>query len=188
METVGGPDAKKARWSPTSFANGANASAPPANRDAFSNYGYGPQAGLPANGFPAASPSSAFAQVPGANGNPLYSTPALSVNTAVATNGMSQQMSPNTAGPYTPQSQQPPSATPNSANPYSAFGGYNMLGMGLPAMGVLGGFPYNGQMAANFAQVCPRFLSVSPPSSVVAARLLLRPCARGSRGRLLIVF
>ena len=41
METVGGPDAKKARWSPTSFgaANGANGLAAnasaSANRDAF---------------------------------------------------------------------------------------------------------------------------------------------------------
>ncbi|KAI0695199.1 hypothetical protein C8T65DRAFT_710874 [Cerioporus squamosus] len=152
MEAVGGPDAKKARWSPTSFgpSNGnANASASGLNRgDAFANYGYGPQAGISQqqNGFNNNSPSAGF------NGNALYSTPTLSLNTAVATNGMSQQMSPNTAGPYTPQSQQPQSANPNSANPYNGFNGYNMLGMGLPTMGVLGGFAYNGQMAANFAQ------------------------------------
>ncbi|KAI0753188.1 hypothetical protein C8Q80DRAFT_1217425 [Daedaleopsis nitida] len=150
MESVGGPDAKKARWSPTSFAaNGANglaanASAAAANRDAFANYGYGPQASISQNGFNNSSPSNGF------NGNPLYSTPTLSLNTAVS-NGMPSQMSPNTAGPYTPQNQQPPSATPNSANPYN-FNGYNMLGMGLPQMGILGGFPYGGQMAANFAQ------------------------------------
>ncbi|OSC97318.1 hypothetical protein PYCCODRAFT_1377368 [Trametes coccinea BRFM310] len=151
MDTVGGPDAKKARWSPTSFgpnngANGlaANASAS-ANRDAFANYGYGPQAALSQNGFNNSPPSSGF------NGNPLYSTPSLSVNTAVAANGMPGQMSPNTAGPYTPQQQQPPSATPNSANPYNGFNGYSMLGMGLPQMNVLGQFAYNGQMA-NFAQ------------------------------------
>ncbi|KAJ3004984.1 hypothetical protein NUW54_g4546 [Trametes sanguinea] len=47
--------------------------------------------------------------------------------------------------------QQQPSATPNSANPYNGFNGYNMLGMGLPQMNVLGQFAYNGQMA-NFAQ------------------------------------
>ncbi|TFK92012.1 hypothetical protein K466DRAFT_481521 [Polyporus arcularius HHB13444] len=153
MEPVGGPDAKKARWSPTSFGPGngngnGNASASGLNRgDAFANYGYGPQAGLAQqNGFNNNSPSAGF------NGNALYSTPTLSLNTAVAANGMSQQMSPNTAGPYTPQSQQPQSANPNSANPYNGFNGYNMLGMGLPAMGVLGGFAYNGQMAANFAQ------------------------------------
>ena len=58
-----------------------------------------------------------------------------------------QQLSP---AMYTPQSHQPHSATPGSANPYSGFGGgYSVLGMGLPAVG----FPYNGQMAANFAQV-----------------------------------
>ncbi len=152
MDTVGGPDAKKARWSPTSF-NGTNglapnpsASAGPA-RDAFANYGYGPQAGLQ-NGFNGSPPASAFAAANAA----LYSTPSLSVNTAVAGGGMGQQMSPNTAGPYTPQSQQPQSANPNSANPYN-FAGYNMLGMGLPAMGILGGFPYGGQMAATFATV-----------------------------------
>ncbi|CDO74699.1 hypothetical protein BN946_scf184847.g7 [Trametes cinnabarina] len=152
MDTVGGPDAKKARWSPTSFGhnngmNGlaANASASAVNRDAFANYGYGPQANLSQNAFNNPSPSTGF------NGNPLYSTPSLSVNTTVATNGMPSQMSPNTAGPYTPQQQQPPSATPNSANPYNGFNGYNMLGMGLPQMNMLGQFAYNGQMA-NFAQ------------------------------------
>lgn len=164
METVGGPDAKKARWSPTSFgaaaaANGANglaanASAASGNRnDAFANYGYGPQAGIAQNGGYNNSPSSAAAF----NGNPLYSTPTLTLNTAVASNGMPSQMSPNTAGPYTPQNQQPQSANPNSANPYN-FNGYNMLGMGLPTMGVLGGFGYNGQMAANFAQVSSPYL------------------------------
>ncbi|KAI0359526.1 hypothetical protein OH77DRAFT_1434665 [Trametes cingulata] len=174
MDTVGGPDAKKARWSPTSFgpnngANGLPANPSAANRDAFANYGYGPQAALAQhNGhFNSSPPSSQFANMNagmGAAGNgALYSTPTLSVNTAVAANGgMPGQMSPNTAGPYTPQQTQPgqqqgqqgqpqSAVTPNSANPYGGFGGYNMLGMGLPQMGVLGGFAYNGQMA-NFAQ------------------------------------
>ncbi|KAM5537987.1 hypothetical protein V8D89_008463 [Ganoderma adspersum] len=170
MDTVGGPDAKKARWSPTSFngANGlaanASASAGP-TRDAFANYGYGPQAAAAQNGFNGSPPSN-FAAANAA----LYSTPALSVNTAVAGGGMGQQMSPNTQGPYTPQNQQPPSANPNSANPYAGFGGYNVLGMGLPAMGVLGGFPYGGQMAATFAtqtlnqQRLPS-LTIPPPSA-----------------------
>ena len=188
MEAVGGPDAKKARWSPTSFANGlaapnaaSAAASAQGSRDAFANYGYGPQGGLSAaNGF-AGSPSAGFAAAAAAaQGNALYSTPTLSVNTAVATNGMGQQMSPNTAGPYTPQSQQPPSATPNSANPYGGFNGYSMLGMGLPAMNVLGGFAYNGQMAANFAQVCvvsplfccfvsSRFRPLPPSAAVMGA-------------------
>lgn len=63
---------------------------------------------------------------------------------------MTSQMSPNTAGPFTPQVQQ----TPASANGnYAGFGGYNMLGMGLPAMGVLNGFPYNAAQLGNFNQV-----------------------------------
>ncbi|EJF60752.1 hypothetical protein BD309DRAFT_871435 [Dichomitus squalens] len=153
METVGGPDAKKARWSPTSFGPNGTASAA-SNRDAFANYGYGPQASIAQaqNGFNGSPPNSTGFPSGAGGGNALYSTPSLTLNTAVATNGMGQQMSPNTAGPYTPQNQQPPSATPNSANPYNAFNGYSMLGMGLPAMGMLGGFPYNGQMAASFAQ------------------------------------
>ena len=160
MDAVGGPDAKKARWSPTSFGPNGAAAASASNRDAFANYGYGPQASIAQaqNGFNGSPPNSTgFAAGGAAGGNALYSTPSLSVNTAVATNGMGQQLSPNTAGPYTPQNQQPPSATPNSANPYNGFNGYNMLGMGLPTMGVLGGFPYGGQMAASFAQVCFAF-------------------------------
>ena len=171
MEAVGGPDAKKARWSPTSFnGNGLPApnpaSAAGARADAFANYGYGPQAGMSANGFSNSPPSSGFPAAAGNAAGALYSTPTLSVNTAVATNGMGQQMSPNTA--YTPQNQQPPSATPNSANPYN-FNGYNMLGMGLPGMNVLGGFPYNGQMAATFTQVCVFTLSISAYAKIFIA-------------------
>ena len=149
MDSVGGPDAKKARWSPTSFvgANGANGlpnSGSNAVRDAFANYGYGPQASVSQAGFNS-SPPSGFASA----ANPLYSTPSLSINTQANANGMPSQMSPNTAGPFTPQSQQSASA---NGNGYSNFGGYNMLGMGLPAMGMLNGFPYGGQMG-NFNQV-----------------------------------
>ncbi|EMD32952.1 hypothetical protein CERSUDRAFT_87652 [Gelatoporia subvermispora B] len=161
MDTVGGPDAKKARWSPTSFgaSNGTNGLSPASTgitaRDAFANYGYGPQAniaqaGMAQGGFNNSPPSGGFA------GNPLYSTPSLSINTATAANGMAPQMSPNTAGPFTPQQQQPSPA--NGTSPYG-FGGYNMLGMGLPGMGMgmgmLGGFPYNAHMvnlAQNFGQ------------------------------------
>jgi len=141
MDAVGGPDAKKARWSPTSFgSNGTNGLS--GNRDAFANYGYGPNAnmqsgynGSPTNGF---------------NGNALYSTPQLSINTSTSANGMPSQMSPNTAGPFTPSQQQPSANGQNS--PYPGFGGYNMLGMGLPAMNMLNGFQYGNPMA-NFAQL-----------------------------------
>ncbi|KAF9812588.1 hypothetical protein IEO21_06110 [Rhodonia placenta] len=145
MDASGGPDAKKARWSPTSFgaSNGVNGLAGN-NRDAFANYGYGPNANMNQNGFNNSPPSNGF------GGNALYSTPQLSINTAAAANGVQSQMSPNTAGPFTP-SQQQPSANGNGNGHYNAFNGYNMLGMGLPNMGILGGFPYNAHMA-NFAQ------------------------------------
>jgi len=147
MDAVGGPDAKKARWSPTSFgtSNGQGGMSSSNNRDAFANYGYGPNANIAQSGFNNSSPSGGF------GGNPLYSTPQLSINTAAGGNGVPSQMSPNTAGPFTPQQQQPPSANGANGNgPYGGFNGYNML-MGLPAMGMLGGFPYNTQMM-NFAQ------------------------------------
>ena len=148
MDSVGGPDAKKARWSPTSLVssngmNGLNNGA--AARDAFANYGYGPQASIAQSGYNNPSPSNAFAA------SHLYSTPSLSINTATNVATMSSQMSPNTAGPYTPQSTQPP-ASANGAVGYAGFGGYNMLGMGIPGMNVLNGFPYNGQVG-NFNQV-----------------------------------
>ncbi|PSR72692.1 hypothetical protein PHLCEN_2v11387 [Hermanssonia centrifuga] len=155
MDSVGGPDAKKARWSPTSFvsSNGMNGLSNGNARDAFANYGYGPQANLAQAGFSSSPPSNGFA-------NPLYSTPSLSINTAGGHNGMSAQMSPNTAGPFTPQTQQ----TPASANgAYGGFGGYNMLSMGIPGMNVLNGFQYANQMA-NFAQdMSQRQLSLTIP-------------------------
>jgi hypothetical protein len=151
MEPVGGPDAKKARWSPNAnFSNQTNGNAAANARDAFANYGYGPQASINqpfnANG----NSGGAFA------GSPLYSTPSLTINTQ--NNGaMGSQLSPNTAAAaFAVQQQQQQQSTqqpsPNG-NGYAGFGGYNMLGMGLPGMNMLGSFPYNGQMAANFNQV-----------------------------------
>ena len=149
MDSVGGPDAKKARWSPTSFgSNGLNGlSNNNAARDAFANYGYGPQASISQAGYANSSPSSGF------SGSPLYTTPSLSINTSTGS-GMQSQMSPNTAGPFTPQTQQ----TPASANggSYGGFGGYNMLAMGMSPMGVLNGFPYTNQMGS-FSQVSASF-------------------------------
>ena len=78
MEPVGSPDAKKARWSPNSAFSSQNTSSAAANasaRDAFANYGYGPQANI-------AQPAFADSQTNGAFGaSPLYSPPALAVNT-----------------------------------------------------------------------------------------------------------
>ncbi|THH19698.1 hypothetical protein EW146_g1540 [Bondarzewia mesenterica] len=145
MDTVGGPDAKKARWSPTSFAtNGANglaSGAVSASREAFQNYGYGPQANI-SQGFNGSPPSATF------SGNPLYST---SLNTPTNGNGMSQQMSPNSAAAFAQQQQQQQQQV-NGGGAYGGFNGYNMLGMGLPAMLGVSGFPYSNQVGG-FAQL-----------------------------------
>lgn len=143
MEPVGGPDTKKPRWSPTSSYPGQNnASSPGTNspRDAFANYGYGPQASISQSGFNT-SPSQ-----PGFAGSPLYSTPSLTINTQSNGGGMGAQLSPNTAAAFAQQQQS--QASPNG-NGYGPFAGYNMMGMGMPAM--LNGFPYGAQLA-NFSQ------------------------------------
>jgi hypothetical protein len=149
MDTAGGPDPKKARWSPNSFGatNGGNGGN---TRDAFANYGYGPQSSLSQGQFNV-TPSNGF-------GGALYSTPSLSINTNTGGNtGLPSQLSPNPGGTsFAQQAQTPISANANS--PYLGFG-YNMLGMGLPGMNVLGtmgGFPYNNQM--NNFQVQNTFL------------------------------
>ena len=160
MDTIGGPDAKKARWSPNSFGtptvNGLVA------RDAFANYGYGSQASIP-QGFSNGSPPSAFA-------GPLYST---SVNTPTAT--IPGQISPSTANAFAQQQhqaqqqaqqqqqqQQQQQAQQQQAQQQQqqlngsagyGFNGYGMLGMGLPSVGMLGGFPYGNQVAS-FGGVC----------------------------------
>ncbi|TFK22562.1 hypothetical protein FA15DRAFT_748228 [Coprinopsis marcescibilis] len=157
MDPVGGPDAKKARWSPSSgFSNQNGNNATSANtRDAFANYGYGPQASInqPFNG--ATANGGAFA------GSPLYSTPSLSINTQANGAAIGSQLSPNTAAAAAfavqqqqqqqAQQQQQQQAGANGGAGYVGFGGYNMLGMGLPGMNMLGSFPYNGQMP-NFNQ------------------------------------
>ena len=134
MDTAGGPDPKKARWSPNSFGatNGGNGGN---TRDAFANYGYGPQSSLSQGQFNG-TPSNGF-------GGALYSTPSLTINTNTGNTGMPSQLSPNPGTSFAQQAQTPISANANS--PYLGFG-YNMLGMGLPGMNVLGtmgGFPYN---------------------------------------------
>jgi hypothetical protein len=160
MDTVGGPDAKKARWSPNSFGTPtANGLVTPTARDAFANYGYGSQAGIP-QGFANGSPPSAFS-------GPLYST---SMNTPAAT--IPGQISPSTANAFAQQQhqaqqqqqqqqqqqaqqqQQQQQQRQLNGNAGYGFGGYNMLGMGLPSVGMLGGFPYGNQVAS-FAGVCP---------------------------------
>jgi RNA recognition motif-containing protein len=152
MDTAGGPDPKKARWSPNSFGvtNGGNGGN---SRDAFANYGYGPQSSLS---------QGQFNGTPNGFGGALYSTPSLSINTNTGGNaGLPSQLSPNPGTSFAQQAQTPLSANANS--PYLGFG-YNMLGMGLPAMNVLGtmgGFPYGNQMNNFQAQYSPASLQVA---------------------------
>lgn len=157
MDAVGGPDAKKARWSPTSaYSSQNNGSTISSNsRDAFANYGYGPQASIAQPTFNSASGPTANGTA-GFAGSPLYSTPSLSVS--APTNGvMNPQLSPNAVAAFAVQQQQnqiqaqqqQAQGSPNGT--YNAFNAYGMLGMGMP-MGMLNGFPYNGQMG-NFGQV-----------------------------------
>ncbi|KIL60117.1 hypothetical protein M378DRAFT_84225 [Amanita muscaria Koide BX008] len=173
MDPSGGPDAKKARWSPTSYpvqsgtASGSVASA----RDAFANYGYGPQASIAQSGF-TGSPSAGFSS------SPLYSTPSLSVTTQTNGSPMSAQLSPNTAAAVFQQQQQQQQhqqqqqsqvqqGSPNG-NGYGGFGSYNMLGMGIPGMGMMNAFPYNAQMA-NFTQQRFPSLNLNIPAAQAAA-------------------
>lgn len=142
MEPVGGPDAKKARWSPTFSQNAAGSPTGSSPHDAFANYGYGPQAGMAQPGFNTSPSATPFGP------NQLYSTPQLSINTQTNGSGMSAQLSPNSAAGFAQQQQQQPS--PGGQSPYGNFGAYNMLGLGIPGMNMLG-FPYNGQMP-NFSQ------------------------------------
>ncbi|KAK7472188.1 hypothetical protein VKT23_000310 [Stygiomarasmius scandens] len=156
MDSVGGPDAKKARWSPTFPQN----SSPPnsASRDVYANYGYGPQASINQTGFNTSPSNSGF------NSSPLYSTPSLSINTQSNGSPMGSQMSPNTAASFQQQQQQP-APSPSGTPAYGGFGSYNMLGMGIPGMNMMGGFPYNGQMA-NFSQ--QRLPSLQIPNSATS--------------------
>lgn len=151
----GGPETKKARWSPNSFTNSP---ATAGTRDLFANYGYGSQAAINQHQLQQSQQqqqsgygSSSLGL--GTNGNgQLYSTPSLTVNTAAGMNGsgMASQMSPSSAtSPF-------PSQNGGFGNyGMSGMNGMNgMLGMGMGiGMGMLGGgFPYSPQMGS-FQQV-----------------------------------
>jgi len=175
MDAAGGPDAKKARWSPPSGFAAQNVPAgAPANRDAFANYGYGPNASINQPFNAGAANAGAFA------GSPLYSTPSLATGAQANGAGMAPQLSPNTAAAFAVQQQQQQQQVQlqqqaqhqqhqqqNVANGnlgYAGFGGYNMLGMGLPGMNMLGSFPYNQQMA-NFNQQRMPSLNLGMPGA-----------------------
>jgi hypothetical protein len=139
MDGGSGPDAKKARWSPTSPSQTGRPV------DPFANYGYGPNASIQqqqAGQAYGSSPSS-----------PLYATPNLSINTNAAASSpvVGAMPSPNSAA-----FQQPGQASPINGNGQYGFG-YNMI---MP--GMLNGFAYNGQMQGFNGQVLFFFLLFFP--------------------------
>ena len=163
MELSGGPETKKARWSPNSFSSPSVATNGASNaRDLFANYGYGNQAAVNQAAAFGTNPANGMASNLGLTSQQqqLYSTPSLTVNTATNGVGMAGQMSPSSAtSPFPPAMQQQQQQLNGANGSYGAagFGGYNMngmLGMGLPGMGMLGvgGFPYSPQIGS-FQQV-----------------------------------
>jgi len=150
MESMGGPDTKKARWSPTFPGQGSpNPNSP---RDAFANYGYGPQANIAQQAF-ATSPATATFPGPA-----LYQTPQLTINTQSNGSQIQPQLSPNTAAGFAQQQQQQQQQSSPNGSGYGGFPGYNMMGMGMPAM-----FNYGAAQLANFNQ--QRLPSLTIPMS-----------------------
>jgi RNA recognition motif-containing protein len=190
MDTVGGPDAKKARWSPNSFG-AANGLVTPTARDAFANYGYGSQANIP-QAFSNGSPPSAFS-------GPLYST---SINSP---SNMAGQLSPNSANAFAQQQAQQQQQQQQqvqqqhqvqqqqqqlNGNAAYGFGGYGMLGMGLPSVGMLGGFPYGNQVASFGGFNAPRTPSIglgSPGNYSGAALTAALNASNNATGRTVYV-
>jgi RNA recognition motif len=153
MEQPGGPESvKKPRWSndgnaAAALSNAAASAAARNNAASFENYGYGN------NSF---NHQNILAQQAQAQAQQLYATP-LSSNGASNGQGTAPQISPNTAAAFAQQQAQngnpPPSPFVANAN-NAAYGmgnfGYGM--MGVPGMGMLGGFPYSPQIGS-FQQV-----------------------------------
>ncbi|KAJ6593065.1 hypothetical protein B0H19DRAFT_1245876 [Mycena capillaripes] len=171
MDAAGGPDSKKARWSPTSAAAQAQAQAQQqaqqqggSPRDPYANYGYGYGAGP--------------AQV--GSGPQIYATPQLSINTQTTAHHPHGQLSPNTLASFQAQqqaqqqqaqaqaqaqAQQAQSPVQGPGSPYAQFNPYNMLAMG--------SFPYPQQQ--NF-QVQRRLLPQRLPTlNIPAAQAVYAP-------------
>ena len=163
MDQAGGPESvKKPRWSTEGNAaaalSSAAASAAARNNASFENYGYGN------NSF---NHQNILAQQAQAQAQQLYATP-LSANSTSNGQSTTPQITPNTAAAFAQQQAQngnPPqspfvtSAT-NAAYSMGNFG-YGMGGMmGVPGMGMLGGFPYSPQLGS-FQQVCVFTILVS---------------------------
>lgn len=162
----GGPESKKARWSPNSFTGGASATSTGGRADLFANYGYGAQAAINQANTQSQQFSAMNGLTSGVNGllggsaAALYSTPgSLSVNTAATgMNGVSAaQMSPSSAtSPFSSATQfgtaqqgsQGGQAQQANGAGYVGFGGYGMNGMngmnGLMSMGTMSGVGLGG--------------------------------------------
>ncbi|KAJ7165518.1 hypothetical protein C8R43DRAFT_878284 [Mycena crocata] len=145
MDASGGPDNKKARWSPTNAsAGGAGAAGGNAvtagPRDPYANYGYGPGAAL--NQPSAQQQAQAQAQQ---QAQQLYATPQLSINTGAVGGQQQQQLGLGQGGQLSPGTlagfqvgfcqQQAQSPVTGPGSPYSQFSPYNMLAFGYPQGG-----------------------------------------------------
>ncbi|KAL5512583.1 hypothetical protein ACEPAG_3236 [Sanghuangporus baumii] len=152
LEMSGGPETKKARWSPNSFTNSP---ATTGTRDLFANYGYGSQAAINQQQTPQQTGYGAGSLGLGNGNGQLYSTPSLTVNTAASLNGsgLASQMSPSSAtSPFPGMQSQNNGFTTYGMNGMNGMNG--MLGMGM-GMNMLSGFPYSPQMGSfqqNFGQ------------------------------------
>lgn len=159
IDQVGGPESvKKPRWSTDNNAaaalSNAAASAAARNNVSFENYGYGNNSFNHQNML--AQQAQLYAAANGAASSPT-----------------GPQLSPNTSAPFAAQQQQPapsqngnPPQSPflngNSAAYAMSNFGYGMGNMmGVPGMGMLGGFPYSPQMGSFQQQQRPSPLNIT---------------------------
>ncbi|KAF8511544.1 hypothetical protein JB92DRAFT_2725559 [Gautieria morchelliformis] len=165
MEQSGGPESvKKPRWSNEGNAAAALSSAAASaaarnNAPSFENYGYGNNSFNHQNILAQQAQAQAQAQQ-------LYATP-LSSNGASNGQGTAPQISPNTAVAFAQQQAQNgnPPQSPFVANANNAAYGMGNFGygmMGVPGMGMLGGFPYSPQIGSfQQQQTRPNNLNIS---------------------------
>jgi len=150
MDQASGPESvKKPRWSNDNNAaaalSSAAASAAARNNASFENYGYGNNSFNHQNILAQQAQAQAQAQQ-------LYATP-LNSNGASNGQGTASQISPNTAAAFAQQQAQNGNAPPspfvaNASTPTYGMGNFSYGMMGVPGMGMLGGFPYSPQVGS----------------------------------------
>jgi hypothetical protein len=173
MDAAGGPDSKKARWSPTSSSLPPNSSTPNSTgnnnasgsprADVYANYGYGsPAAQAQAQQSYAQQQQQASGAFTSASPQ-IYATPQLSINTQ-AVNGGHGQLSPNTLASFQQaqaqaqaQAQQQGQGGGQPGSPYTQFNPYNMFAMAYPQQG---GFQVRGEVFFLVFLICHRRLGV----------------------------